>query len=83
MPIEEVDAPCLTQDQAGWGSEYLIKLFSAKELDWMAFKHPFQFKQFYDFQYNNSKSHYRSARPSFDSAVTLHELLEELAALNK
>jgi len=40
-----------TQGQAGWDSEHLIGLwvflFSAEELEQMAFKGPFQLKQFY------------------------------------
>jgi len=44
--------PVYTQGQAGWGSEHLmevwVSLFTAGELDQMAFKGPFQLKQFYD-----------------------------------
>ena len=40
-----------TQGQAGQGSEYLmelwVSLFTAGELDWMAFKGPFQFRRPY------------------------------------
>ena len=43
MPI-----PGDTQGQAGWGSEHLmelwVSLFTAGELDQMAFKGPFQLK---------------------------------------
>ena len=44
-----------TQDEVGWGSELLmelwVSLFIGGQLDQMAFKGPFQLKQFYDSKY--------------------------------